>query len=290
MKKIVLLLITMIFLGGCMSENLSPAEKQITLQDLKAKEAKYDQLLSVSYYRGGGMEFRSDSFELLREEGKLLARSVVQTGYLVRSAEYEADEALLEELNAMVKEYNLSVWDELEEEEFQALDAPSTIVRLTFCDEKGEYIGSTSIDYDRVFPEGGHEVMNDFVKKLVSAADENKILSFYVEEGEEPIYWGKDIENSDDEALMILSSYWQSDGIYAYLDSPKEMLLIGFGGIERREFDLLEIVHEPLKEKDCSWHMIYVNKEDENDRVFVTMDKEKLYLCDEAGNEVHLNY
>ena len=261
-------------------------KKEPTLASLKAKAPKYEDLKGVRYYHGGGMEGTSHSVEAgYDEEGKTIIRydDSFSWNFPARIRIYEADPSLMKTLSGYVKEYNLSVWDELPESEYEVLDAPSTGLSLYFSVPDKKYTESIHIDYDDVFPEGGHDVLNQFMKMIAEAAQNGEFIETYLEDSDENrIYTGKDIENSDEEIGLLLTGYWQSGEEKIYFDRMDDIAVIGFGK-ERRDFEVKEIVPENYDGHDASWYVILVNKEDENDTLIVTIDGYRLFVSDEQG-------
>ena len=114
--------------------------------------------------------------------------------------------------------------------------------------------------------------------------EEEKLIDHYVMADEEKISSGKEIENDENQIRELIRGYWNDEGSYAYLDPEDELLLFDLGGIEKREYDMKQIVHEAYGEHEANWYLIYVNREDENDTVCITMDQGTLYLEDLNGN------
>ncbi len=262
-------------------------EKEPTLESLKAKAAKYEDLKGLDYYHGGGMEGTSHSVEVRFDEQE---KPIVHYSdsfawnFPARIRVYEADPSLSETPKDYVKEYNLSVWDELPESEYEVLDAPSTSLNLYFAVAEKKYQESVRIDYDKVLPEGGREVLNRFMKEIAEAVQNGKLVETYLEDGDENrIYTGKDIENSDQQIELLLSGYWQSGEDRIYFDDPENIAVIGFGR-QRRDFEMKQIVHEAYGENDASWYAVLVNREDESDRLIVTIDGYRLFASDEKGS------
>lgn len=261
-------------------------KKEPTLASLKAKAPKYEDLRGLRYYHGGGMEGTSHSVEVnVDEEGKTIIRldDSFSWNFPARIRIYEADPSLLDTLNDYVKEYNLSVWDDLPESEYEVLDAPGTGLSLYFAVPGEKYLEPVSIDYDDVFPEGGYDVLNGFMRKVSEATEDGTLIETYLEDRDDNrIYAGRDIENSDEEIELLLTGYWQSDEDRIYFDRVDDIVVIGIGR-ERRDFEVREIVHENYGDHDASWYAVLVNKEDESDRLIVTIDGWRLFVSDEKS-------
>lgn len=263
---------------------------ELTLEDLKAREPQYEGLKGVRYSHGGGMEGSSHSVELKTDEdGKILViysdRSDPGTADRVRVYEGNNDH-IFEELDEIVNEYNLSVWDDLPEPEEFALDAPSTALTLYFVPQKGDkYMSSMTIDYDDVFPKDGYEVLNSFMKKIYECGQDGVLIETYLEDyNGNRIYTGKEIENSEEEMMELIKGSWGNGNASVYIYFNDEPETINFRSDERKEYTLKEIVHEPLDDNDCSWYKVYANKEDEEDLLYLTMNGYQLYAKDGYGN------
>lgn len=263
-------------------------KKVPTLTSLKAKTPKYEDLKGVRYFHGGGMEGTSHTVEVkIDEAGKTIIcyDDSFSWNFPARIRIYEADPSLLEVLEDYVEEYNLSVWDELPESEYEVLDAPSTGLSLYFAVPDKKFTESVHIDYDDEFPEGGYEVLNQFMKLIYEAVQKGELIETYLEDRDENrIYTGKEIENSDEEIEQLLTGYWQNGEERVYFDRPDDIAVIGFDGKERRDFEVKEIIHEQYGEHDVSWYAIAVNKEDENNRLILTIDGYRLFVSDEEGH------
>ena len=265
-----------------------------TLEELKARPVQYEGLDGVYYSHGGGMEGSSHSVELKKDEdGKILViysdRS--DPGMADRVKVYESgNDHIIEELDEIVKEYNLSVWDDLPEPEEYALDAPSTGLSLYFVPQKGDkYRSSMHIDYDDIFPKGGYEVLNGFMKKVYECAQNGVLINTYLEDyNGNRIYTGRDVENNEEEMMELIKGSWENGNARVYIYYDDEPETVNFRSDERKEYTLKEIVHEPLDDNDCSWYKVYVNKVDEEDLLYLTMNAYQLYAKDGNGNEMLL--
>ena len=254
---IVVLMLAAVVLGIRFMKN---RRSNITIEDLQKKQARYEDLVKVAYFSGGGMGGSVDRQELYLEDGQIYC-VIEKSAYmgeplLVRKYKI-TDEKALDELKAYVKEYNLSVWDSLPKSGIEVLDAPSTSWTLTFKDN-----GETSwvnINDDLEFPEGGYSVLNGL----------NRLMAGYVEKGEQieaylsdfydedyRVYVGRDINNTDEEISKLTYGYWYNGDYRIEID--EEGLRTGFGNGDENEPYLLEkTVHEPYKDYDCGFYQIY---------------------------------
>ena len=255
-------------------------KKELTVSDLQKKKAKYEGLCEVYYYHGGGMEGSSFSFSLEKEAGRVLLKQEERNyaGQVSLCYVYQTED-IFEELDDIVKEYNLSVWDEIPESEYFALDAPSTHMTLTFLPEEGgKFNRSMTIDYDKELPQGGVEILNDFVKRILSLRKEENLIDISFE----AIRLARDIENSEEEIEKILLGYWNcEDGLLEYGYSNEAELYLNQQN--KKTYVLKETVNEPYKEANSSWYQIYVNQEDEEDLFYLAFDLPYLLIEYEDG-------
>ena len=124
-------------------------KKEMTLDDLKKREPKCEGLDGLSYYHCGGMEGSTHHIELKTEkDGRitLTYQDADDPGMYDRYRIYEVDnDKIFEELDQMVREYNMSLWDEFPESEYEVLDAPGTSVTLHFVPQNGKKYGASVI-------------------------------------------------------------------------------------------------------------------------------------------------
>ncbi|MCR4634475.1 MAG: hypothetical protein K5648_10155 [Erysipelotrichaceae bacterium] len=279
MRKILLLIMALLLFEGCASSGSFDAgsKKEVSLESLKQKGPKYDGLLSVSYYRGGGMEIESQRIVLKKEDGHLLIENEARKGELCRVYTYEGNVNLFQPFEDLIEEYNLSVWDELEEREEIALDAPSTILTLGF--ENGE----TVIDYDDQFPQGGYEVINRLVKEMTGLFGICELKDVQLLKDGASIGCGKTVDNTDEEIFDLVWGRWQDEEESVYLYERETMQIFPHDGSAEKDYDLKQIVHEPLDVADASWHLIYENTGDASDRRYLSIDQGRLYMKNEEG-------
>ena len=258
--------------------------EEITVESLKKKKPKYEDLQGVLYFHGGGMEGSDHRVELKKEDDGTLSLTFCDSsdpGQAVRVLVYEADPSLLEQLDAYVREYNLSVWDELSESEYQVLDAPSTHLYLYFNDPDTGYLRSVRIDYDREFPEGGYAVVNGFVSLLAGGSKDAVYKETYLETwNEDRIYTGKDIENNDEEIRELLLGCWTDGKTKLYVEYDDTIRLITEDEEGSRTFVFKQIVHECYEDLDSSWYAVAVNVEEEEDQLIMAIDGYRMYIGD----------
>ncbi len=292
MRKGLILLVTvsmMCFLfSGC-----GKKKKELTLDDLKKMDPAYEGLCGVSYYHGGGMEGSYHSIEVSSEDGKVLLtyEDSNDPGQCRRIRVYDISSLnVLDELDAMVKEYNMSVWDCFPESEYEVLDAPGTGLTLYFRPEGEKYLKSVHIDYDKEVPGGCFGVLHAFMDKVNSCADDSLLTETYLKGyDDQKIRSGREVPNTEEEIELLCEGYWRNGEILLMYYPDYGPALTDFNGIKRRDYVFRETVAEPLGDHDCSWHRILVNEEDENDLLYMTMDSYHLYVEDADGNGILLD-
>ena len=282
MKKCLILLIILLLFSGCTpvpeTDNAIEEGENVTLESLLQKESKHEGLKGIAYNESGGMDYASDLLMLTRAEGKLTFRREIMKGGSTRTYIYEGEENLFDPIEEYVSKYNLSVWDELPESEYFALDAPSRMLTLSFED------GETWIDFDVEFPEGGWPIINSLLSMMKESQLTMELSDGFYSKEDETILCSRDHANTEDEIKELLWGYWRDEVSYIYMDDPQDILVIDFGGAEKRQFRLSQIVNEPYKDLDASWHVIAQNLEDENDVLYISIDKGRLIAEDENGN------
>ena len=309
MRRKTLVIVLILLIGGTLvfgftkSQNLS---KKTTIKQLQKMKSEHGELLSVSYYHGGGMNGDTYSRTIKRnEEGQaiLTVRSSSEHWIPVRVWEYLIEEEdVFDRFRAYSDEYNLPAWKDLPfDEEHIALDAPSSSISLSFNDS--EYGGwrneSYSISYENVIPEGGYEVLNGFVSLIGSYEKKENLIGTYLDDDGEQIFTGKDIENTDEEVGKLITGYWRSEkktvdsntedpfndyslDVSSYVDEIE----LFRKGEDKFVFQKGEIIHEPLGDYDSSWYLILIDQDDPGNLYCLTAVQDRLYLEKKTGNEV----
>lgn len=261
-KKLIIPLVLLMIGGLVVFGMIFKKNRTVTVESLKKKPAQYDKVKGLEYVYGGGMEDSYQSQKLYQEEGKLYYRTAVSScrhAIPVLVKVYEADNELLKKVDDYVREYNLSVWDDVPESEFQVLDAPGTSLNLIF--ENGRFDGWVTIDYDRQIPEDGYQILNDLMKIVGSAAQEKNLVDMFIEDSHENvIHVQKDADNTDEEIAELISGYWTAEGMSAEIYGEYGQF-IGFEKEEYREYELTRIVHEHTDGLEPPWYVIFSNPE-----------------------------
>ena len=264
-----------------LKDRFKQENKAKTIEDYQKMDVLYEKLLSIAYYYGGGMEDTSVSRTIKKDEAGqfcLIAEDHQGGRYYDLYKLYRVEDSLIRELEEYIRTYNLSAWTDLPEPEEYALDAPSTNLTMTFCDEKGKYLDSVTLDYDRVFPEGGFAIVNALAEKLLSPIKEEGLLDVWFSDGTEEIRVTKETAFSDEEVLKLLQGYWR-DKEYNTFDLWDDQLQV-YGNAYAGEYHVKEIVHETLGDCDSSFYVVYESVEDENKILHVSLNKNKLIALD----------
>lgn len=131
----------------------------------------YDQLLEVTYTRGGGMENHLDRRTL---DVNGLTYKVENNGTQI----YKVSKSQIEELIKMIEKYNFPMWKSIPRSDIQALDAEITTITFTYNNKAigGEENAWYSISDDQELPKEAKEKLQEFKQKLFALDQiENKI-------------------------------------------------------------------------------------------------------------------
>ena len=255
-------------------------EKEITVADLQKIAMSYDRLLSVSANVAGGMAdtHQVSCLQLADDVPVYIEEYTNDHSLPIRVCKYSVEnETVWEEVNALIKEYNLPAWKDLPfDDEFIVLDAPSTYIKLTYDNSAvgGWKHASYSIDYDNKIPKEGYDILNQLRDMLKACKNEERMIETYLmlmDDGNESrIYTGRDIDNSDEEIEELLRGYWKNEDSYLYMYRIEDGFHFG-----DYDYVLKGFVHEPINDADASWHAVF---EHEGEEIDLTVVKDKLLL------------
>ena len=287
MKKAVVIIIVIILLSlaaVCGIWFMRNHRRNITIQDLQKKDARYEDLVGVSYFTGGGMDGSSYRQEFYLEDGQAYCQveksAFIGEPMLVRKYKI-TDEKALDELKAYVREYNLSIWDTLPRSDMQVLDAPGTAWTMTFND--GGKTSWVNVNNELEYPEGGYGVLNGLNKLIAGYIKTGEQIEAYLcdyYDEEDHIYVSRDIDNTDEEIAKLTYAYWYNGDYWLVID--EEGLRTGFGnGDENEPYLLEETVHEPYKDYDCGFYQIYTQKDR---HLYIVVEDFRLVAEDDEGN------
>lgn len=300
-----MLTLTSCFSGEKKYEDIDEFSKKVTLSQLKKVTVEHGPLVEAGISTGGGMLGDSDSSSLgLESDGQIIYTSETSPMHNIPIRGYRylvKDQTILDRLGEYIKENNLSVWDKLPfDDEFIALDAPSTSIKMIFNDEAvgGSKRSYHRISYDNVIPEGGSKILEGFNDLYYGALKDIELLETYLLYDGEKIYSGRNIENTDDEAKLFLIGFWRStDQIKTLTNGTKqeteftdEYYHFDYSGwddeitiqaykldAEEKTYKFDSIVHEPLSDCDSSWYVRFVSEEEEPEELCMTINGAVIY-------------
>ncbi len=293
------------FSGEKKYEDIDKFSKKVTLSQLKKVAVEHGPLTEAGISTGGGMLGDSNSSSLsLESDGQIIytAESSPMHNIPIRGYRYLVkDQTILDRLDEYIKENNLSVWDKLPfDDEYIALDAPSTSIRMISNDEAvgGYKRSSHSISYDNVIPEGGSDILKGFSDLYYEALKDTELLETYLLYDGEKVYSGRNVENTDDEAELFLMGFWNSTHETRILaDGTKQETVFDHGSYnfdysgwedtftlrayqlddEEKTFRLDSIVHEPLSDCDSSWYFRFISEGEEPEELCMTINGAEIY-------------
>lgn len=318
MKRIMRIILQSMLMGGIMLtliscssreqkyEDIDEFSKKVTLEQLKKVKVEHGALIEAGIYTGGGMAGDSNSSSIrLNSDGQIIYTAEKSPMHYIPIRGYEylvKDQTILDRLNEYIREHNLSVWDKLPfDDEFMALDAPSTSISFVFNDESvgGDSWSMHRISYDNVIPEGGMKVLDGFNDLFYEALKDAELQETYLLNDGERLYSGRNIENTDAEAKMFLMGFWKStqqiktlaDGTVQKTDTLDKYDQFDYSGWEdeiilqpypyevddEKSYLLDSIVHEPLADCDSSWYFRFVSEGEEPEELCMTIDGSVIY-------------
>ena len=262
--------------------------RKMSLAQLKKKQPQYTGLVYASLSHGGGMNGERYLNSIGYDENKKIIYTTEESPEhfvpaLVTVFEVENPDAM-KELDEYVAEYNMSVWDKIPESGIEVLDAPSTSLNLRFkASEDQRFADYMTISYDLDLSDECFEVLHNFTRKMGSYPMK-QIDKYFSGNSEEKIYLGKDIENSDEQIKQVLCGYFynKDNGVFADLYDGN-LRIRGVYSDEYVDYDIedAQIVHEQLKDYDCSWHVKYGSEEN---ALTITCAYTEIYIEDVQGN------
>ena len=300
-----MLTLTSCFSGNKKYEDIDEFSKKVTLSQLKKVTVEHGPLIETDISTGGGMLGDSDNSSLtLESDGRICYTSEASPMHNIPIRGYRylvKDQTILDRLGEYIRENNLSVWDKLPfDDEFIALDAPSTTIRMIFNDESvgGKRRSSHRISYDNVIPEGGYKILEGFHDLYNEALKDTELLETYLLYDGDKVYSGRNIENTDDEAKLFLMGFWTSTHQTKILaDGTKQETVFEQGNYNfdysgwedtitlqayqlddvDKTYRLDSIVHEPLSDYDCSWYFRFVSEGEEPEELCMTINGAVIY-------------
>lgn len=293
-KGLIILLLILILTGGIvMFTGLFGRRKSKSLEQIRKMDPKYENLVGVSHFSGGGMLGERYYTSLEKDkEGNLIYRveESPEHSYPTLVHEYKLpDDRLLEELDSIVREYNMSRWDEFPETGIEVLDAPSTDTTLYFLPEGEKYRKSVRIDYDKDMPDGAYQVLKQLLNSAGTAAKAEYLSDTYLTDwnDDRKVRSGREIENSEEDIDLLVSGYWEgdeSDSLDSYNGQELRTHFISDNS-EYIDYEVKETVMEPLDDYDSSWYRIFTS---EGRELILTATLETMYVI-QNGEVKQLN-
>ena len=290
-KKTIFITLIVLLLGGAIVFGLLFSKgfrRKMSLAQLKKKQPQYTGLVYASLSHGGGMNGERYLNSIGYDEDKKIIYTQEESPEhfipaLVTVFEVENPDAM-KELDEYVAEYNMSVWDKIPDSGIEVLDAPSTSLNLRFkASEDQRFADYMTISYDLDLSDECFEVLHNFTKKM-NSYPMKQIDKYFSGHSEEKIYLGKDIENSDEQIKQVLCGYFYNKDSSVFADLYDGNLRIrGIYSDEYVDYDIedAQIVHEQLKDYDCSWYIKYGSEEN---ALTITCTYTEIYIEDVQGN------
>ena len=260
------LILTGTLLSACKKEpeetpvpSPTPSDGAFVLPEELQKDLPHGKLKSVSYVSGGGMEGGTDDAELsVTEDGMVQLKTTYSEAHMfpLLVCTYEAEEALMQEIAEWIDTYHLCAWSQLPKSEIEVLDAPTTSLIMRFDDHH-----TYSISDDKEIPDGGGKILGHVEQLIRSAAREEKMKEFYLQEwNEDPVYTGRDDILDDDTAKWTLQGYWRCEDPFIYAEFEGEEASIMRGPNTPYEESSYELFPFPYEEADCCFHIVLDNE------------------------------
>ena len=131
----------------------------------------YDQLLEITYLRGGGIENTIDKRTL----------DVKNLTYRIENGEvrtYKVNQSQLSELKEMIDIYNFPMWKDAPRSDIQALDAEGISITFAYNNQEigGPEVEWYTISNDQLIPNDARKKLEEFENKLFALDQvENRI-------------------------------------------------------------------------------------------------------------------
>ncbi|MCR4951347.1 MAG: hypothetical protein K6A40_08510 [Solobacterium sp.] len=256
------LILTGTLLSACKKEpeeTPSPSPAPSSDVSVLPEDLPHGKLKSISYFSGGGMEGGTDDAELsFMEDGTVQLKTTYSEAHMfpLLVCTYEADEALMQEIAEWIDTYHLCGWSQLPKSEIEVLDAPSTSLIMRFDDHQ-----SYTISDDRELPDGGGKILDHVEQLIRSAAREEKMKEFYLQEwNEDPVYTGRDDILDDDTAKWTLQGYWRCEDPFICAEFEGENVSLMRAPNTPYEDYSYELFPFPHEDADCCFHVVLDNE------------------------------
>ena len=156
------------------------------LKKIKNMNIEYGTLMSVRYSSSGDMNGNIDSTELKRQEdGSYIIETRFKQYYFepIQCKEYSVSQESVNELESIIKEYNLIYWDKIDAEDLYILDGPQSSLDFVYDESVngGSKYKSYGFSIDKEFAEEESKIIKEFKDKLLSLINNENLIREYTE-------------------------------------------------------------------------------------------------------------
>ena len=156
------------------------------LKKIKNMNVEYGTLMSVRYSSSGDMNGNIDSTELKRQEdGSYIIETRFKQYYFepMQCKEYSVSQESVNELESIIKEYNLIYWDKIDAEQLYILDGPQSSLDFVYDESAngGSKYKSYGFSTDKEFAEEESKIIKEFKDKLLSLINSENLIREYSE-------------------------------------------------------------------------------------------------------------
>ena len=153
---------------------------------IKNMNVEYGTLKSVRYSSSGDMNGNIDSTELKRQEdGSYIIETRFKQYYFepMQCKEYSVSQESVNELESIIKEYNLIYWDKIDAEDLYILDGPQSSLDFVYDESVngGSKYKSYGFSIDKEFAEEESKIIKEFKDKLLSLINNENLIREYTE-------------------------------------------------------------------------------------------------------------
>ena len=171
-------------------ENISDGPGMVNetygFKKIKNMNVEYGTLMSVRYSSSGDMNGNIDSTDLKRQEdGSYIIETRFKQYYFepMQCKEYSVSQESVNELESIIKEYNLIYWDKIDAEDLYILDGPQSSLDFVYDESVngGSKYKSYGFSIDKEFAEEESKIIKEFKDKLLSLINNENLIREYTE-------------------------------------------------------------------------------------------------------------
>lgn len=156
------------------------------LKKIKNMNVEYGTLKSVRYSSSGDMNGNINSTDLKRQEdGSYIIETRFKQYYFdpMQCKEYSVSQESVNELESIIKEYNLIYWDKIDAEDLYILDGPQSSLDFVYDESVngGSKYKSYGFSIDKEFAEEESKIIKEFKDKLLSLINNENLIREYTE-------------------------------------------------------------------------------------------------------------